>query len=138
MNAPGRRLVVQAEEVAAESTVVGLRDAEHRVDRDGSIGDGAAGLEHFDPGQRGERMARRHHPVARHRSLSSGVPDLWQTLNSEGGSAPLPVLTGHALTLPVSGGYCRRLHSREFTRNMGSGLTLLTPSVSPVLVGDFP
>src|SRR5215472_1864155 len=91
VHATGCRLVVEAEEVAAEAAVVRLGDAEDGVGRHGRVDDVAAGPQRLYAGERGERMTRGHHAIPPHGRLPMRVADLWH-LCSEGGSSPLPNL----------------------------------------------
>src|SRR3989441_1525795 len=76
VHAAGRRLVVEAEEVAAETTQVGLRHGEHAVDGDGRVGGPASRPQRLDAGERGERMGGGHHALAAERDRPMRVTDL--------------------------------------------------------------
>src|SRR5262245_32769841 len=91
VHAAGCRLVIEAEEVAAEAAVVGLGDAEDGVGRHCRVDDVAARPQRLHAGERGERMTRGHHAIPPHGRLPMRVADLWH-LCSEGGSSPLPNL----------------------------------------------
>jgi hypothetical protein len=76
MDAPGLRLVVEAEKVAAEAAIVRLGHAEHGVGGHRRVDHVAAGLERLDAGQRGERVTGGDHALPSHGRLPMRVADL--------------------------------------------------------------
>src|SRR5262249_3846623 len=77
VHAAGCRLVVEAEEVAAEAAVIGWGNAEDGVGRDGRVDHVPAGPQRLHAGERGERMTRGHHAIPPHGRLPMCVADLW-------------------------------------------------------------
>src|SRR5207247_8512722 len=76
VHASGRRLVIQAEEVAPHAAEIGLGDGEHAVGGDGRVDDIAARPERLDPRQRGQRMTRSDYGLAPHGRLTMRVANL--------------------------------------------------------------
>ena len=76
MDAARLRLVVEAEEIAAEPAVVGLGHAEHGVGGHRRVDHVPAGLERLDAGQRGEWVTGGDHALPSHGRLPMRVTNL--------------------------------------------------------------
>ena len=76
VDTPALGLVVEAEEVAAQAAVVGLRHCQHGIGGDGGVHHVAARPENIHTRERGERVAGGHHSLARHGRLPMRIPNL--------------------------------------------------------------
>src|SRR5262249_9160957 len=83
VHAPRGGLVVEAEDVTADTATVRLDHGEHGIRGDGGIRSGAARLQHLDAGERGERMGGGHHAVATERYWTKRIAELGHESISE-------------------------------------------------------